>query len=153
MFCTRTSTGTNNAVVATLYCSSAEQFQELGWDLKSQSKSRGFCIPAPLTPLPALFPPLHFPCTGLSGAEGPSVTGCHKQAGPWSSWALAALLSLSGTWSPTAALKFDSLTKPCWAQGSCVFTSQLQERKRDSSLKRAATGILSLWNAEQDRHI
>lgn len=63
VFCTRTSTGTNNAVVATLYCSSAEQFQELGWDLKSQSKSRGFCILAPLTPHSQH---CSLPCTSLA---------------------------------------------------------------------------------------
>lgn len=61
VFCTRTSIGTSNATLATLYCSSAEQFQELGWDLKSQSKSRGFCILAPATPHSQHCSP--FPCT------------------------------------------------------------------------------------------
>lgn len=76
VFCTRMSTGTSNAAVETLYCCSAEQFQKLGWDLKSQSKSRGLCILAP--------PPAH----SLHWAKWCWTSHCHLLAQAGWSWCL-----------------------------------------------------------------
>lgn len=122
VFCTRTSAGTSNAAVATLYCSSAEQFQELGWDLKSQSKSRTSWLHQHHIPSPVPSPAL--PWVVLKVPESPA--GTHR-LGPGA----AGLLLLCWVAAPRSKRLGGSSEIQLTHQTLLGFTCQLQERKRD----------------------